>query len=238
MIRKYIYNRGQNEKKKEIFTKWCQAFPAVYANWSSQKLWLITSSIFAASPCKAIALFFSINLLSSDKSDQMILHFELSHTHTLSPNHSYDEVHLNVADLIKTRFDYKKFYCDAFLGISCLLLTFSNFFLLRFSFFLFLYSVTGWLLPVADHFQINSISFVAKVWSHVFARIFPIIFFTVTMLRHSPWKQQSIIYIRELKTYEDISYISFCEYLCAQTLVSFTFLSQKSKLQFQRSLGR
>ena len=58
MIRKYIYNRGQNEKKKKIFTKWCQAFPAVHANWSSQKLWLITSSIFAASPCKAIELFF------------------------------------------------------------------------------------------------------------------------------------------------------------------------------------
>ena len=38
MIRKYTYNRGQNEKKKKIFTKWCQAFPAVHANWSSQKL--------------------------------------------------------------------------------------------------------------------------------------------------------------------------------------------------------
>ena len=38
MIRKYIYNRGQNEKNKKIFTKWWQAFPAVHANWSSQKL--------------------------------------------------------------------------------------------------------------------------------------------------------------------------------------------------------
>ena len=61
-IWKYIYNRGQNEKKKKIITKWCQAFPAAHANWSSQKLWLITSSIFAASPCKAIELFlYSIN---------------------------------------------------------------------------------------------------------------------------------------------------------------------------------
>ena len=87
---------------------------------------------------KQLAYFFRLIFVIG----QMILHFDLSHTHQ-SPNHSYDEVHLNIADLIKTRFDYKKFYRDAFLRI----LTFSNFFLLRFSFLGFLYSVTGCLLP-------------------------------------------------------------------------------------------
>ena len=62
---------------------------------------------------KQLDYFFSFDFLSSDKSDQMILHFDLSHTQK-SPIHSYDEVNLNIADLIKTRFDYKKFYCDAF----------------------------------------------------------------------------------------------------------------------------
>ena len=144
MIRKYIYNRGQNEKKKGIFTNWWQAFPAVHANWSSQKLWLITISIFAASPCKAIGLFFSIDFLSSDKSDQMILHFELSHTHTLTQvTTKFIWIKLS---WLKQDSTTRSFYCDAFLGISCLLLTFSNFFLLRFSFFGFLYSITGWLL--------------------------------------------------------------------------------------------